>query len=121
MFKFKIMFYYNLRALFKARGIDNPFALMVKSGISHASAHRILNDYAGSFKLRHVEILCKLLVCQPNDLLIWKPDKDVIYPDDYPLKDLMKKDNLEGLDVFSTMPLKKLREVAKEVAEKKKV
>jgi len=109
------MFYYNLRPLFRARGIDNPFTMMVKSGISHASAHRILNNYTSSLQLRHVEILCKILVCQPNDLLVWVPDKGVIYPEDFPLKELEKRDDLGGLDVFEGMPLKKLQAVTKAV------
>lgn len=117
----KNMLQYNLRPLFRARGIDRPFTLLVRAGISEASAHRILNNQTGNFKLRHIEILCRILVCQPNDLLVWIPEKDASYPEDYPLKDLQSDGDSDGLEVFANMPLKKLQEVAKEVAEKKKV
>lgn len=105
------MLKYNLHPLFKARGIDRPFTLMVRAGISEASAHRILNDQTGNFKLSHVEILCRLLVCQPNDLLVWTPEKDISYPEDYPLKELQNEGDVAGIEVFEQMPLKKLREV----------
>lgn len=109
------MLYYNLRDLFKARGIDNPFTIMVKSGISHAAAHQMLNNSTRNLKLRHIEILCKILVCQPNDLLVWVPDKDVVYTEDYPLRELQKNPDISGLDVFADMPLKKLQEVVRAV------
>lgn len=109
------MLRYNLRPLFRARGIDRPFTLLVRAGISEASAHRILNSEAGNFKLRHIEILCRILVCQPNDLLVWTPEKDVTYPDDYPLKELQIQENNEGIEIFENMPLKKLKEVVKAV------
>lgn len=115
------MLIYNLKVLFRERGIERPFSFLVKAGISPATAHNILHNATRTCKLRHIELLCRVLLCEPNDLLVWVPDKGVVYPDDLPLRKLQRKNEGEELvAMLSKMPLDELREVTKIVREREK-
>lgn len=81
----------NVLPVFKARGIDNPYYFLVKLGLSPYTVNNILYNGVHSLDLRHVELLCKALVCEPNDLLVWNPDKNQFYPDNLPLQKLKAK------------------------------
>lgn len=108
------MLRFNLSSIMKARGIERPQYFLVKSGISGHTAWRFLHGEAGTMKLRHVELICTALHCEPNNLLEWRPDKGVVYPEDFPLKRLEKLDlGGELMEALSKMPLDKLEEVAK--------
>ncbi len=65
----------NLKPIFKARGIDRPFTFLVKAGLTSHAANTVLNSTTKSFRLDHIEVLCRTLVCEPNDLLLSTPDK----------------------------------------------
>lgn len=116
------MLRYNLKSIFRERGIDRPLAFMVNAGIASTTAHDIMNNNVRTFRLKHIEILCKALMCEPNDLLVWTPKKGEIYPDDLPLRKLEKKtaESDEFMDLLSKLTLSDLREVAKEVVDKRK-
>lgn len=115
------MLIYNLKVLFRERGIERPFSFLVKAGIAPATAHNILHNNTRTSKLRHIELLCRIVLCEPNDLLVWVPDKGVVYPDDLPLWKLVRKSEGEELvAMLSKMPLDELREVTKIVREREK-
>ena len=106
----------NLKPIFKARGIERPFSFMVKSGISPASANAILDGSIRTFKLDHIELLCKILICEPNDLLLWSPDKDQQYSKDHPLFNLPQQDSMADMkETMATIPYKKLKEITKQL------
>lgn len=107
------MLVYNIHAICKARGVKNPYTFLVKSGISRRAAWRILNDESKSVRLKHIEIMCTVLNCEPNDLLVWISEKDVVYREDFVLKRLERKDlGDELLNALATMPLEKLKQVS---------
>jgi DNA-binding Xre family transcriptional regulator len=109
--------------LFAARGIGNPRAALIKAGISARSAHSILHERKAHIRFDHLERLCMLLHCTPNDLLQWHPDERHFVPDSHPLQALAP---LPDADVAALherlrhMPLEELRQLAGTIAEKKK-
>ena len=106
----------NLTPIFKARGIERPFSYLVKAGISPRSANTILNSSTRSFKLDNIELICKILICEPNDLLLWTPDKDQHYSSDHPLFNLPQQDSLKDMkETMATLPYKKLKEITKQI------
>lgn len=114
------MIRFNLLALCKARGIDNPNSFLVKAGFARETASRILNGHSVAFRFDHIERLCEALYCEPNDLLEWRPKRDVEYAEDFPLKKLLREDfGYEWLDVVKKMPLEELKELASSVVKKK--
>lgn len=115
------MLLYNLKVLFRERGIERPFTFLVKAGIAPATAHNILHNATRTSKLRHVELLCRVLMCEPNDLFVWVPDKGVVYPENLPLKRLQRANDGDELVVMlSKMPLDKVRELKALIVEKEK-
>lgn len=110
------MLYYNLAPIFKARGIDRPHAFLVKAGISSHSAQNILNSETRIFRLDHVEVLCRVLICEPSDLLTYRENPNHKIPEDHPLNNLKQTESNKSInDTITTMPYKQLKELAKQI------
>ena len=110
------MLSFNLTPIFKMRGIEKPYTFLVKAGLSPNTATSILNNNTRTFRLDHIELLCEVLVCEPNDLLAWSPEKDKIYPDNHPLAKLkFKPEETIWVDTFSKMTYKELKEVTQTI------
>jgi len=112
------MLLFNLDPIFQARGIDRPYTFLVKAGLSPHTATSILNKKTRIFRLDHVELLCRILVCEPHDLLLWKPDKGQQYADNFPLAKLGQSDQgqwQEWQEKLATLPFKELKEAAQTI------
>lgn len=102
----------NLRPIFKARGIEKPYTFLVKAGLSPHSANYILNGKPKVLRLNHIELLCDLLSCEPNDLLMWTPNIDKAYPANYPLKNLQQTVTHQGiLETLNKLTYKELQQI----------
>src|SRR5882757_1637380 len=105
------MLSFNLTPIFKIRGITRPFNFLVKAGLSRHTATRLVNNQPSVLRLDHVEFLCRILICEPNDLLLWIPEKDQQYAAGHPLfklREPMPGNNWQ--EIFAAMPLKQLTE-----------
>jgi DNA-binding Xre family transcriptional regulator len=113
----------NLQPIFKARGIDRPHAFLVRIGITAHSANLILSSESKVFKLQHVELICRHLNCEPNDLLLWNPDKNNPIGDNHPLHNLSDKSSssANGINTLRDIPYKELKEITKNLANRDKV
>ncbi len=106
----------NLAPIFKARGIDKPYTFLVKAGISAHGAHTILNSKTRTFRLDHIELLCRTLVCEPSDLVLFTPDKDQPLSPDHPLNNLTQAEPAKDMqETLANMPFKQLKEIAKQI------
>lgn len=105
------MLYFDLKPIFKLRGIENPYSTLVKAGISPQSATKILNQTNYVFRLKHAEIICKILNCTPNNLLNWKADNEEKLPDSHELHKL-KKDNSDLHQTLKEMSIEQLNQIA---------
>lgn len=107
----------NLRPIFQARGIERPYTYLVKAGISRATAHNILNSKTRIFRLDHIELLCRVLICEPNDLLAYTPDPGSPLQDTHPLNNLIQDDTSKpGIkQSFANLPYKELKEITKQL------
>ena len=111
-----IMLSLNLTPIFKARGIDKPYSFLVKNGFTNFTASNILNAHSRVFRLNHIEMLCSILVCEPNDLLLFTPDKAKQYAPNNPLLKLTNDDsNSNWPTTLATMPFKELKEATKTI------
>ncbi len=110
------MLFYNLTPIFKARGINNPHAFLVKSGFSSHSAHNIATHQTRIFRLDHIERLCKILICEPSDLLAWRPDNNETISETHPLHKLKMQESENSIhEELSTMSYKQLKEITKKI------
>jgi DNA-binding Xre family transcriptional regulator len=107
------MLYFNLKPIFKARQIEKPYTFLVKIGIAPHTAHKILNNNTHVMRLDNLEIICKALYCEPNELLAYKPDNSNPIAKDHPLNKLIPtQDNTDWQEQLKTMPLSKLKQMA---------
>jgi DNA-binding Xre family transcriptional regulator len=108
------MLYFNLKPIFAARQIDKPYSFLVKIGIAPHTAHKILNNDTHVMRLDNLELICKALYCEPNDLLAYRPDKVTPLPENHPLNNLLPlpEDN-DWQQQLKTMPLSKLKQITK--------
>ena len=115
------MLLFNLQPIFQARGIDNPYPILVKAGISKHSAKNIVQGITRVMNLDHIEILCKILICEPNDLLVWQPTKGEVYPENLPLFNIWQPKQADDLtETIATIPFKELKEVTQTIIENRK-
>jgi DNA-binding Xre family transcriptional regulator len=106
----------NLTPIFNARGIDRPYSFLVKAGFSPHSANAIINNKTRVFRLDHIEKLCKLLVCEPNDLVLYTPDNGQQLSADHPLNNLQTTGTIKNIKhTLATIPFKQLKEITKQM------
>lgn len=104
----------DLEHIFKARGIDRPYTFLVKAGFTPHTANSICNSSTRAFKLEHIELLCKSLVCEPNDLLSFTADKGEVLTADHPLLKLQHTEiDQNWRETLATIPFKQLKELTK--------
>lgn len=110
----------NLSPIFRLRGIGKPYTFLVKAGLTPHSATSILNNKTRIFRLDHIELLCGILICEPNDLLVWTPNQGEKYSENNPLFKLKQQPtDATWQETISTMSFKELKEVTKTISEKK--
>lgn len=104
----------NLKRIFKARGIDMPYKFLVKNGFVPFTAHKYKNGKVEHMRLDHIEKLCILLNCTPNEMFEWTPDDLLDDRKDNPLQKIRKREKkLEISKILSRMSLEKLEEIEK--------
>lgn len=111
------MLFVNLRPIFAARGIEKPFSFLVKSGFTHNIASSLLNGATRNFRLNHIEKLCEVLFCEPNDLLLWKPETDKVIAANHPLNKFRQSEN-DDIDLkkaLSNLPYQQLKEISRKL------
>ena len=102
----------NLQRVFTLRGVERPFTYLVKNGISRPTASNLLNHRVESIKNAHLEKICELLNCEPNDLFEWKPSKNTLNAENHPLKNLKRDDSSQKIsEMLKTIPLEKLGKI----------
>jgi len=114
------MFYCNPKKMFELRNIANPYATMVKWGLSYNTAWRIYQGQVSRIDLAHIERLCINLNCTPNDIIEWYPQKDAPKLPNHPLQALRPKTDAPSLgQMLSDFPVEKLEELGKFIQEQK--
>ncbi|MFH0896321.1 MAG: helix-turn-helix transcriptional regulator [Bacteroidota bacterium] len=104
----------NLTPVLRARNIERPYSYLVKNGFTHHTAMNLLDPSTASVRMVHLDRLCRVLHCVPADLFVWKPDKNNPLPDSHPLQSIrLQKSAYNWKEVFSTIPLDQLKEIAK--------
>ena len=106
------MLKFNPRRVFRLRGINNDLTFMMKNGFIRSTASNLLNGHTRYVKDEHLEKLCLLLHCTPNDLFDWKPGKEALIAEDHPLQALKRGDAPKNItEIVKNLPLDKLDKV----------
>jgi DNA-binding Xre family transcriptional regulator len=80
----------NLAPIFNARGITKSHPFLVKNDFSNFTVSRLINNETFVFRLEYLEKLCNALACEPNDLLLFTPEKTSSMPKIIPCLTLAK-------------------------------
>ena len=106
------MIAYNFDRIFKARGIDKPFAYLKRAGFSDSLSSKLKNNKVSRLNLTTIERLCVLLWCTPNDFMEWTPDKNSDADSKHPINKIKKHDKIIDITkALSSVPLEKLNEI----------
>lgn len=110
------MLKFNFPRIFKARGVDRPFAYLKDNGFSDSFASRIVHNRVERLNLTDVERICTVFQCTPNDLLEWTPSAHVTNVEQHALNPLRRTQKLASLTrLINSMPLDKLTELEAEI------
>jgi hypothetical protein len=94
------------------RGIHQRYGFLTKKGFHRTVAANLANNRAANIKLSHLEKLCRLLNCTPNELFEFKPDANEMFPENHALNKLKREANIPTVaQVMKDLPVDKLREV----------
>ncbi len=78
----------NLQQLMFNKGIERHTAYLMKHGIAHHTASRLVNGLIDKIHTKHLEKLCLALHCTIDDLFKWVPEDDIAVSEDHPLQKL---------------------------------
>jgi len=111
------MLTFNPKRMISLRELEKPHSTLVKAGISPATATNLLNYHNTRITLDHVEKICVMLYCTPNDLFEWRPDKNATLPQTHPLFSLQRTQKISNIrEMLKDMPVEKLSELENFVA-----
>lgn len=112
------MLYFNLNPVFAARQITKPYTFMVSIGIAPNTAAKISKNDMHVLRLSHIELLCRELNCQPNDLLAFKDNPQKPLTANHPLLKLTPQPiNNNWQQKLKTLPLEKLKQISEIIAQ----
>ncbi len=109
----------NLKAVCLLRGIQKPYAWLLKAGFPPSAAFRLNGEDYSNLPLAHLEKLCLLLRCTPHDLLRWTPDADTVEADSQPLAALHRKEenDLHWISNMNAKSVDELREIGRKLSQ----
>ena len=102
----------NLHRVFALRGVEKPLKVMMQVGISRATASNLLNNNVESINSTHLEKLCEMLNCEPNDLYQWIPSANARDTENHPLKNLRRTQSVQQIsEMLKNIPLDKISQI----------
>lgn len=106
------MLVFNPRRMFSRRMVERPHSELVKNGFAKSSATNLLNYDNRRLMIEHVEKLCLMLNCTPNDLFEWRGRKSETLPENHALNALKRDDKAENMtEMIKNIPVEKLAQV----------
>lgn len=99
------------------KAIEEPFAFLKANGFTHHTAYRLIQGKPLSLSFRHLEKLCRILQCEPYDLLTYTPDKNTVIPENDHLAFLQKKDEpiVDVHAIMKSLSLQQMVELSKDL------
>lgn len=113
------MFKVNLAPVFRARGITRPYTWLVKAGMSRHTASKFLYTDPRDVRLAHLAFLCKILVCDLRDILVWTPAAGENIAANHPLRRHNRvATKADWQQTMASMPLDQLHELTEALLKK---
>ncbi len=107
----------DVRRATTIRGIARPLRFLTANGFTYHTARILLSGKAKRVDLRDIERLCRILQCEPHDLMDYTSPKDLLKGSIDRLTFLSKKNtDAEVRKVLSQLSLKEMTELNAEIA-----
>lgn len=114
------MIYFNLTRLLKLRGVERPYSWLVANGFVPQTATRWAKNQIGHIRADHMERLCLLLNCTPNDLFEWREDTNTHLADGHALRTLKRDPSAKSFtEMTRDIPADKMEKLSEMLAELK--
>ena len=115
------MLYFNVRRVLEMRGIERPYAFLVKNGFTSQMATNLSNNRVGHVSPQQLEKLCVLLHCTPNDLFEWQADERTLAArENHPLNALSREKSAAPIsEMVKDLPVEKMQELEAIISEMK--
>jgi len=114
------MLTFDLQRVFKLKAITKPYTFLTANGFTHHTAYRLANGKCRSISLRHLEQLCRILHCEPHDLLAYAPEPNSVRSPNDPLAFLQRTPE-EVVDIHALMSglsPRQMQELSTELAQR---
>lgn len=106
------MIYLDLKRIFEDKGINNPNQFLWKNGFTRHTAHNLLNNKTVGISFKHLEQLCLLLGCSPNELLTWHNTNKISVLPNHSLQAIKKERSKGNINqTLQQLPVNKLNEL----------
>jgi DNA-binding Xre family transcriptional regulator len=103
------MLVFNLTRILALRGIDTPYAFLVKGGFHRTIAANLSNNRTVNIKITHLEKICRALNCTPNDLFEWRADEQNALGENHALNQLKRNKTAHQVSrILKDIPIDKL-------------
>ncbi|HVE58738.1 MAG TPA: helix-turn-helix transcriptional regulator [Pyrinomonadaceae bacterium] len=103
------MLVFNLTRILALRGIDTPYAFLVKRGFHRTIAANLSNNRTINIKIAHLEKICRALNCTPNDLFEWRNDEQNALGENHALNALKRNKTAQQVSrILKDIPVDKL-------------
>lgn len=103
------MLIFNALRILEMRGIERPYSYLRQNGFTHSMAGNIINNRIFRFNIEHIEQLCLLLNCVPNDLFEWRDDKSKTIAENHPIQQLKRGQTTQHISrLVKDLPIEKL-------------
>ncbi len=103
------MLVFNLSRVLTLRGVEKPFAFLVKIGFYRTIASNLLNNRTVNIKIAHIERLCRALNCTPSDLFEWQSRENDVLGENHALNSLKRTKSAQQVSrMLKDLPIDKL-------------
>ena len=114
------MLIFNPKRMIVMREISKAHSALVKIGFAPATATNLLNYHIVRVSVEHIEKMCVMLCCTPNDLFDWRENTNAPLPENHPLHSLKREKKISNLrEMIKDMPVEKLEQLETVIAELK--
>lgn len=110
----------NVQHICAIKNINRPFTFLRKNGFTHNTATQLINNNVKEINIAHIEKLCLIFNCTPNDLFDYKPTQPLENIKNTPLTSIIKTQQPVNFnELISTLPLDKIKEIEEEIKKRK--
>src|SRR5690242_3198099 len=109
----------RLKQLAKEKGIKHLFTALTKAGISDAVATEYMKGNKDRLVMEHIEILCLIFRCMPNDLFEVVPDKPGIADFTQPVYTLKHREDFDLLKTTEHLTPDEIKQALEDLKKKK--